>query len=116
MNLLIKNVKGVSMKKEIKQEIINDWKQLIEEFTHEKFSKTSNSSIVAIDYYGNTDKEDYSFYLNGSYLVFQNYYTHFDVWLDHIFSIEIIDNELHIYTKIENKTSMFKILDTQVGK
>ena len=101
----------------MEKEIINYWKQLIEEFTHEKFSKIADkSSTLAIHYYGNTDKEDYSFYLNGSYLVFQNYYTHFGVWLDHIFSIEIIDNELHIYTKIENKTSMFKILDTQVGK
>ena len=101
----------------MEKEIINDWKQLIEEFTHEKFSKLSeNSSDIAIHYYGNTTKEDYSFCLTNSYLQFQNYCTHFDIWLDHIFSIELYDNELHIYTKIENKTSMFKILDTQVGK
>ena len=101
----------------MEKEIINDWKQLIEEFTSKKFSKIAdNFATVAINYYGNTTKEDYSFWINSSYLAFQNYYTHFDVWLDHIFSIEIIDNELHIYTKIENKTSMFKILNTQVGK
>jgi len=101
----------------MKQEIINDWKQLIEEFTHEKFSKIAdNSATVAIHYYGNTTKEDYSFYLNNSYLVFQNYYTHFDTWIDDIFSIELYGSELHIYTKTKNKTSMFKILDTQVGK
>jgi hypothetical protein len=105
------------MKKEIKQEIINDWKQLIEEFTHEKFSKIAdNSATVAIHYYGNTTKEDYSFYLNNSYLAFQNYYTHFDIWIDDIFSIELYDSELHILTKNKGRTSMFKILNTQVGK
>jgi hypothetical protein len=100
---------------ENRQEIINDWKQLIEEFTHEKFSKTSNSSTIAIDYYGANNKNDYSFYLNNSYLVFQNYYTHFDIWIDDIFSIELYDSELHIFTKNKDKTSMFKILNTQVS-
>jgi len=98
-------------------EIINNWKQLIEEFTHEKFSKIAdNSATVAIHYYGNTDKEDYSFYLDNSYLVFQNYYTHFDVWLNDISDIWLNEEDLTIAIKIENKTSMFKILNTQVGK
>ena len=78
--------------------------------------KADNSAIVAINYYGNTAKEDYSFYITSDYLAFQNYYTHFDIWIDDIFSIELYDSGLHIYTKIENKTSMFKILNTQVGK
>lgn len=100
----------------MEQEIINDWKQLIEEFTSKKFSKIAdNSAIVAIHHYGNTTKEDYSFWITSSYLVFQNYYTHFDIWLDHIFSIGIIDSELHIFTKNKDKTSMFKILTTQVS-
>ena len=100
----------------MKQEIINDWKQLIEKFTSKKFSEIAdNSAIVAIHYYGNTAKEDYSFWITSSYLAFQNYYTHFDIWIDDIFSIELYDSELHIYTKIENKTSMFKILNTQVS-
>jgi len=102
---------------ENRQEIINDWKQLIEEFTSKKFSKIAdNSATVAIHYYGNTTKEDYSFYLNNSYLAFQNYYTHFGIWIDDIFSIELYDSELHILTKNKGRTSMFKILNTQVGK
>ena len=101
----------------MKQEIINDWKQLIEEFTHEKFSKLSeNSSDIAIHYYGNTTKEDYSFCLTNSYLQFQNYYTHFDVWLNDIFDIWLNEEDLTIAIKIGYKTSMFKILNTQVGK
>ena len=49
--------------------------------------KADNSAIVAINYYGNTAKEDYSFYITSDYLAFQNYYTHFDIWIDDIFSI-----------------------------
>ena len=98
-------------------EIINNWKQLIEEFTSKKFSKIADkSSTLAIHYYGNTDKEDYSFYLTNSYLQFQNYYTDFDVWLDYIFDMWLNEEGLTIAIKIGYKTSMFRILNTQVGK
>ena len=89
----------------MKQEIINDWKQLIEKFTHEKFSKIAdNSAIVAIHYYGNTAKEDYSFWITSSYLAFQNYYTHFAVWLDYIFDIWLNEEGLTITFKNSKNT------------